>query len=142
VTHFRKALDEYAAIAGADPQDVRAMSLLGSGHHDLGKALLLLARYPEASRHLGAALRVRENVAKLNPVNAGARGEVAETWAALGELWQRLNRPTQAREAYQQAANLLSRLERERKLNVASRAQLLQVQARLAQLAPARNLPK
>jgi non-specific serine/threonine protein kinase/serine/threonine-protein kinase len=85
LAEFKKALAIREELAAADPRDFRINSMLAATHIRIGRSLLKLNRESEARPHLETALKQRLALSAINPSNAGAREEVAESYAVFGD---------------------------------------------------------
>ena len=81
-----------------------------------------------------SALAAREQIAEKNPLNAGARGEVAESFASLGDAYARMNRRTEALEWYAKACDTIEGLVKQNRANSASLTEMQRVREEMARL--------
>ncbi len=134
IEHFQKVNQIYQQMVAADPDEFRVSSMLASTHHRLGQAWLKKKDAGAALREFARGLQMRERLAQRNPANAGAQGEVAESCAAMGELYALLKETGRAREWLTRARNTLTQLESAGRANSASRAIMASVNQRLSEL--------
>ncbi len=134
IEHFQRVNQIYQQMVAADPDEFRVSSMLASTHHRLGQAWLKKKDTVAAEREFAKGLQMRQRLAQRSPANAGAQGEVAESCAALGELYALRKDVTQAREWFNRARATLTQLESTGRANSASRAILTSVIDRLSAL--------
>ncbi len=134
IEYFQKVNQIYQQMVAADPDEFRVSSMLASTHHRLGQAWLKKKDTGAALREFARGLQMRERLAQRNPANAGAQGEVAESCAAMGELYALLKETGRAREWLTRARNTLTQLESAGRANSASRAIMASVNQRLSEL--------
>jgi tetratricopeptide (TPR) repeat protein len=131
--------DRYSRLAEIDPREVRTRTLLATNEIFTARALLLSGKWQEALPLVQKSLTSRARLSKENPMNAGARGEVAEAYGALGDVWAKAGKGAQALEAYQEAISVLTALEREGKANSVSRMEMERVREEARKLGGAAN---
>jgi len=102
----------------------------------MGRALLRLGRTAAALKHLNIAVPAREALARENPMNAGARGEVAEGYAAMGEALAATGRRQEAWDWYRRAREVFEDLNAKKLLNASTREQYERLTRDLSRLAP------
>lgn len=127
----------YEQLRAADPRDIRTSSMLAGSHYRIGVALTRSGQPARALSELQRSLDMRETLAAADQANAGARGEVAESLAALADAQLALHRKAPAIPLYQRARTLFEELEARRQANPDVLDELARVRARLAELAPA-----
>ncbi|MCC6590079.1 MAG: protein kinase [Bryobacterales bacterium] len=132
--NFEKSQAIFAAHHAADPKDLRAISLLGTTHYRIGTVLRSTGQRDAARKELMRSLELRQEVANRNRLNAGAKGEVAESQAALGELAAASGRYAEARDWYGKAQTVLATLKSEGRLNAVSIDDLAKIEQALAKL--------
>jgi tetratricopeptide (TPR) repeat protein len=134
IVHFQNVNSIYRQMVAADPDEFRVSSMLAATHHRLGQAWLKKKDTVAALREFATGLAMRQRLAERNPANAGAQGEVAESCAAMGELYAMLKDATKAREWLGRARDTLTQLESAGRANSASRAILASVNQTLSGL--------
>lgn len=100
---FARAVEEYEPLVNADANEVRARTLLATVRLREAKAWNDLGDSKRAARLLRGVLEERRLLAERNPANAGARGEVAETHGALGDVALRAKDNAEAIAQYETA---------------------------------------
>ncbi|WP_321473627.1 serine/threonine-protein kinase [uncultured Paludibaculum sp.] len=134
VRSYRTAQAIYEDLGRADPDDVRLRSLTATEHFHIARALLRQRQAPHAMAEFSQSLVLRESVAAGNPLNAGAKGEVAESLAGLGDTYAALGKRSEAMLWYGRALTVLDGLKRQNRANSASLTELARVQAEMAKL--------
>jgi tetratricopeptide (TPR) repeat protein len=134
IEYFQQVNQIYQQMVATDPAEFRVSSMLAATHHRMGQAWLKKKDIDAALREFAKGLSMRERLAKGSPANAGAQGEVAESCAALGELYALRKETAQAREWFQRARQTLTQLESAGRANSASRAILASVNEKLSAL--------
>lgn len=122
-------------FAAADPNEVRSRTLLATAKHRLAQARAALGQTDEASRALRSVLEERLLLAERNPANAGARGEVAETLSALGDVAMKVKRHEDAGRYYQGALDIFVELKKEGRSNFANEEEVQRINRQLAAIA-------
>jgi tetratricopeptide (TPR) repeat protein len=122
-------------FAAADPNEVRSRTLLATARHRIAQARADLGETEEASRALRAVLEERRLLAERNPANAGARGEVAETLSALGDVAEKVKRHDDAARYYQGALDIFATLKKEGRSNFANEEEVQRINEQLAAIA-------
>ena len=122
----------YQQMVAADPDEFRVSSMLASTHHRLGQAWLKKKETGAALREFTRGLEIRQRLARKSSANAGAQGEVAESCAAMGELYAALKDKPRAREWC--GRETLTQLEQSGRANSASRAIMAAVNQKLGEL--------
>lgn len=131
---FREALGIHVAQVQADPQEFRAQSFLAAAHYRIGRTLLKQMGGAAALSELKRSLAMRETLAREHPLNAGARGEVAESLAALGDAYAGIDRRAEALTQFDAAREILEELERNGRANSASLGELKRIRGEIARL--------
>jgi non-specific serine/threonine protein kinase/serine/threonine-protein kinase len=123
----------YERLANADPNEVRARTLLATVR--LREAIVWsdLGDQTKAAQILRGVLEERRWLAERNPANAGARGEVAETYAALGDVALRTKNASLAVERYQKALDIFNELRQEGRFSAANKEEVGRIEAQLAE---------
>ena len=103
----------------------RTLSIIKPDAVEKKKVGAILAMLEEAGFSVLALKRVK--LSKENPMNAGARGEVAEAFGAMGDVLVKAGNKQPALAAYQEAIAILTALEREGKANSISRLEMERV---------------
>ena len=134
ILHFQQVNLIYQQMVAADPDDFRVSSMLALTHHRLGQAWLKKKETGAALREFTRGLAIRQKLAQKSPANAGAQGEVAESCAAMGELYATLKDKPRAREWWARARETLTQLEQSGRANSASRAIMKAVNQKLGDL--------
>lgn len=134
IVRFEQANQIYRQMVAVDPDEFRTSSMLASTHHRLGQAWLKKKNTEAALREFSAGLEMRQRLARRNPANAGAQGEVAESLAAMGELFAERGEIEKAREWLGRARRTIEELEVAGRANSATRAILMAVKQRLSAL--------
>lgn len=127
------AVEQFEPLVNADANEVRARTLLATVRLREAKAWSELGDAKRAGRMLRAVLEERRLLAERNPANAGARGEVAEAYGALGDVALRAKNYGEAVTHYETALTLLAALEKEGHSNAAGKEEADRIQARLAE---------
>lgn len=130
---FARAVEQFEPLVNADANEVRARTLLATVRFREAKAWNDLGETQRAARLLRAVLEERRLLAERNPANAGARGEVAETHGALGDVALRAKSFPEAIAQYETALSLLAALASEGRSNAADREETQRIEARLAE---------
>lgn len=131
---YQTARGIYEDLERADPADVRLRSLTATEHFHIAHALLRLRQSAQALAEFTQSLALRESVAAGNPLNAGAKGEVAESMAGLGDFYAATSRRNEAKLWFSRARTALEDLKRQRRANSASLAELARVNGELDKL--------
>jgi len=121
-------------LASDDAKDWRTHSMLASAQFEL--AQIMEAR-PDAARALEEHTQVlaqRVELAERDPANAGARIEVAQSYAAIGRLQAGARRVALARESLTKARGVLRALQANGQNNSVGEAELAGVERDLAAL--------
>lgn len=134
LTYLEQARSNIEVIASADADDVRVLSLLAGTRVSIGRTLIQFRRAKEALVHLQWALETRRKLAEASPLNAGARGEVAEAHAVLGDIHLALKAPDAARASYLEARRILQQMTRSGLANANSTAELRRVEQAISAL--------
>ncbi len=134
ILHFQQVNLIYQQMVAADPDEFRVSSMLALTYHRLGQAWLKKKDTGAALRDFTRGLEIRQRLAQKNPANAGAQGEVAESCAALGELYATLKDQPRARQWWVRARETLTQLEQSGRANSASRAIMAAVNQKLGNL--------
>jgi len=130
---FAEAVKLYEPLVNADPNEVRARTLLATVRFREAKAWNDLGDHTRAGRLMRGVLEERRLLAERNPANAGAMGEVAETYGGMGDVALRARSFPEAVSHYETAIRILSGLQREGRWNAADQEEMARVQARLAE---------
>lgn len=130
---FARAAAQFEPIVTADPNEVRTRTLLATVRFREAKAWNALGDTDRASRLLRSVLEERRLLAERNPANAGARGEVAETQGALGDVALRAKSPDEAIAHYEKALAIFAELQKEGRANAADREEVARIRARMAE---------
>ena len=133
LAEFAESVRLYEPLVNADPNEVRARTLLATVRFREAKAWSDLGDTVRAGRMMRAVLEERRLLAERNPANAGARGEVAETFGALGDVALRARHVPEAIQHYETALGLLAQLRKEGRSNAADREEADRIRARLAE---------
>jgi non-specific serine/threonine protein kinase/serine/threonine-protein kinase len=136
---FRQALQLREELVRHNPKDVRSASLLANTKLRIANLLLKSDKVPEALRLMHESLQSREQLATKDPQNSGARAEVAEACAALGDTYMQIGRKLQARDYYERARLTYDDLRRQGKLAAEFRREPERIAAALAKLRPPAN---
>jgi len=128
----------YLPLVNADPNEVRLRTLLATTRFRLARVYTELGEVPRATRLLRATLEERRMLAERNPANAGARGEVAETLAALGDAALKQRQYGAARAEFENALHIFGELRKEGRSNAANEEEVRRIEARLAEAAKRR----
>jgi tetratricopeptide (TPR) repeat protein len=96
--------------------------------------MVRLGRADTALQHLKIALPLREAVSRESPINAGARGEVADVYAAMGEALTTRSRHAEALGWYRRAADLYADLDHKKQLNASTQELYEAVKREVARL--------
>jgi serine/threonine protein kinase len=131
---FALAVQQYEPLVNADANEVRARTLLATARLREAKAWNDLGDTSRAARMLRGVLEERRILAERNPANAGARGEVAETHGALGDVALRARRYAEALPEYETAVALFDELEREGRSNAAAQEEKARIRVRLTEV--------
>ena len=134
ILHFQRVNQIYLQMVAADPDEFRVSSMLALTHHRLGQAWLKKKDTAAALRDFMTGLAMRQRLAQRNPANAGAQGEVAESLAAMGDLFAKRGEVARAREWLGKARKTIEELEAAGRANSASRAILAGVNQKLSEL--------
>lgn len=132
--HFQRGRELYEAVVRADEREVRSRSLLETNRINTSKTLLALKQPADAYKLASRALEERKALAAMNPLNAGAQGEVAEAHAALGQVFTAQNRKKDARQELEAAQRILEKLDQEKRSNAAMKEELGRVRSALLSL--------
>jgi tetratricopeptide (TPR) repeat protein len=130
---FARAVEEYEPLVNADANEVRARTLLATVRLREAKAWNDLGDSKRAARLLRGVLEERRLLAERNPANAGARGEVAETHGALGDVALRAKDNAEAIAQYETALTLFAALAKEGRSNAADQEEVTRIKTRLAE---------
>ena len=114
---FREALKLREELVRGNPKDVRSASLLATTKLRMAQVIAKQGRPAEALPLMHQSLQSREQLAAKDPKNAGARGEVAEANAVIGDTLIHLRRDHQARDYYQRARAIYTDLKAQGKLS-------------------------
>jgi len=134
IRHFQAVNQIYRQMVAADPDEFRVRSMLAATHHRLGQAWLQKKDTERALEDFETGLTMRRQLAERNPANAGAQGEVAESLAAMAELFAMRGETARAREWFLKAKSALTKLGAEGRANSASRVILERVNQQLSAL--------
>ena len=116
---FEKSLAIRRQLSTADPKDWRTASLYAATHFRIGLMLTKAGQTARARESLLRAYDIRLNLSNANPSNAGARAEIAEACAALGDLTALTDRE-QALDWYGKARTIYAELESKGQLSAVS----------------------
>jgi non-specific serine/threonine protein kinase/serine/threonine-protein kinase len=101
-----QALATYESVAAGDPKDVRVHSLLSSACMRQAEAFVAAGDVPRAMPLLARSLQLRTRLSNDSPLNAGAKGQVAEVHASLGAAHEAAGRTRKALEHYLEAQRI------------------------------------
>jgi tetratricopeptide (TPR) repeat protein len=113
---FQHALKLRDDLVRSNPKDVRSASLLANTKLRIGSVLMKTQKTVEGVRLMHESLQAREQLATKDPKNSGARVDVAEACATLGDAYMQLRRSQQARDYYVRARSMYSELRSQGKL--------------------------
>jgi tetratricopeptide (TPR) repeat protein len=117
LTCFQEALKLREELVRGNPKDVRSASLLAATKLRMAQVIAKQGRPAEALPLLHESLQRREQLAAKDPKNAGARAEVAEANAVIGDTLIQLRRNSPAHEYYERARAIYSDLDAQGKLS-------------------------
>lgn len=130
---YAKAKSRFEPLVRADANEVRARTILATVRAREAKAISDLNDDERAARILRSVLEERRFLAERNPANAGARGEVGETYGILGDVAFHAKDYSLAKLQYENAVMILEALEREGHSNAADREEKARILSRLAE---------
>jgi non-specific serine/threonine protein kinase/serine/threonine-protein kinase len=130
---FAEARQLYEPLVSADANEVRARTILATVRLREAKAINDLGNHTQAARILRGVLEERRLLAERNPANAGARGEVAETYGVLGDVALRSKQYSAAISNYETALGLFGELEKEGRTHAADNEESDRIRTRLAE---------
>jgi eukaryotic-like serine/threonine-protein kinase len=107
-----EAIKAYEKIAGADARDARVHSLLSSAYLRQAEAFVAVGQPRPALELLHKSKQTRDRLANENPLNAGARGQVAEVAASIGAAHEALGETALALKNYREARDIASEIDR------------------------------
>ena len=116
---FEKSLALRRQLSAADPKDWRTASLHAATHFRIGLLHTKSGQATKARESLLRAYDIRLNLSQVNPSNSGARAEIAESCAALGDLIASTDRD-QALDWYGKAKSIYAELEANGRLSAVS----------------------
>lgn len=134
LSELRVAERIYQAQVNADPNEVRARTLLATVRFREARIAIELNRPAEAQRILRGVLEERRLLAERNPANAGARGEVAETLAGLGDAAAKAKDFDRAVMRYNEALEIFSALKKEGRFSAANKEEVERIEGRLEEV--------
>jgi tetratricopeptide (TPR) repeat protein len=117
LTCFQEALKLREELVRGNAKDVRSASLLATTKLRMAQVVAKQGRPAEVLPLLREALQTRERLAAKDPKNAGARGEVAEANAVIGDTLVQLRRDVAARDYYERARAIYTDLDAAGKLS-------------------------
>jgi tetratricopeptide (TPR) repeat protein len=117
LTCFEEALKLREELVRGNPKDVRSASLLATTKLRMAQVFAKQGRPADALPLLHESLQRREQLAAKDPKNAGARAEVAEANAVIGDTLIQLRRDAPARDYYQRAQVIYTDLDAQGKLS-------------------------
>lgn len=130
---FSLAVSMYEPLVRADPDEVRSRTLLATARLREAKVWSDLGNTARAGRLIRLVLEERRMLSERNPANAGARGEVAETHGALGDVAFRAKLYAEAVKHYRDALAIFNDLDKEDKANAADHEEMTRIRAKLAE---------
>ena len=92
----------------------------------------------DAVAHIKVSLSIREAASDENRLNAGARGELADAYAAMGEALAAMGRTAEAVDWHQRARDIYAELDSKKQLNASTQELFAAVKKDLARLTAAR----
>jgi eukaryotic-like serine/threonine-protein kinase len=114
-----QAVATYTELAIADPKDARVHSLLSSALLRHAESWVDAGSPAKALPLLAQSQAIRERLSRENPLNAGARGQVAEVLAAIGSAREAAGSRALALAAYKEAAAIAGDIAKLGKANAA-----------------------
>ena len=135
LVHFAKARSFFETVSNGDESDVRSRTLLATSRIRTAEALLSLKRPQQALPFVEAAISEREKLAAQNQSSAGVQGELAEAYAALGNLRVALRQPAKAVSSFLNAKRMLTEIIRADRANAAMKEDLAAINRELKTLA-------
>jgi serine/threonine protein kinase len=118
---LRLAIGIYEALVDADPRETRRRALLATAQFTLGVALTRSGEPRRALSHLQESAKLREMLSLESPLNAGARGQVGESYSGIADAWAALGQREQALNWYRRARDILDSLQNSGRANFAIR---------------------
>lgn len=106
------AIAIYEKMADSDAHDARVHSLLSSAYLRQAEGHVALGSYAKALELLGRSKALRDRLASENPLNAGARGQVAEVIAAIAAAHEKAGAKDQALREYRESRDIAADIER------------------------------
>jgi tetratricopeptide (TPR) repeat protein len=104
-------------LVRSNPKDVRSASLLANTKLRIANVLVKTNKTDAALRLMLESLQSREQLAAKDPNNSGAKAEVAEAYATLGDTYLLTRRAKQARDYYERARVIYADLLNQGKLS-------------------------
>ena len=121
-------------LAADDPNDFRTHSMLATSHYELARVQDSARHQREALAEDRTGLAMRMELSARDPANAGARIEVAQSFAAIGRLQVAQGARGSGREALLKAREILTELKKNNRTNSVGAMELESVQRALGEI--------
>ncbi len=130
------AIAQYEKVAAVDAHDARVHSLLSSAYLRQADAYVASGSARTALGLLVKSKAIRDRLAAESPLNAGARGQVAEVMQALGAAHEALGEKDVALRSYREARDIAAEIERLGQANAVIREIVTKSGQAVARLSP------
>lgn len=95
--NYRRAVEDYTALAALDPTNARAQFDLVAALNDLGQTLETTGDLAGALRHYGAIADILEKLVRTDPANVSWQTHLAEILVRAAGLLEKSGQPAEAR---------------------------------------------